>query len=404
MQPSIQTLPTRRFGRTEIHVPVLSLGGMRFQHSWKDLEGDKVSIENQRNIENILKFAAQNGFDHIETARHYGTSEMQLGWGMKKVPQVNRIIQTKIPPSRDPNHFEKELETSFSKLQSSKIDLLSIHGLNLPEHLEQTLKPDGCLSVLRRWQNNGLIGHIGFSTHGPTELIVQAIETGEFDYVNLHWYFIFQDNEPALTAASKFDLGVFIISPTDKGGHLHTPSEKLLELCAPLHPIVFNDLFCLSDPRVHTISVGASKVEDFCLHLDSISLLDKSHFILPNIYKRLMSTANEELGKEWMTTWKHGLPSWEHIPGDINVRTLMWLYILYKCWGMEGYVKSRYGLLGNGSHWFPGSNADDLDSQVSEDELRSVLKASPWVDEIILRLRELREKFKGEISQRLVVD
>ena len=27
--------------------------------------------------------------------------------------------------------------------------------------------------------------------------------------------------------ALKYDLGVFIISPTDKGGHLHTPSDKL---------------------------------------------------------------------------------------------------------------------------------------------------------------------------------
>ena len=69
---------------------------------------------------------------------------------------------------------------------------------------------------------------------------------------------------------------MFIISPTDKGGHLHTPAQRLLELCAPLHPIVFNDLFCLQDPRVHTISVGAARPEDLELHLEALRLLPEA--------------------------------------------------------------------------------------------------------------------------------
>ncbi|CAM9141755.1 unnamed protein product, partial [Heterosigma akashiwo] len=36
----------------------------------------------------------------------------------------------------------------------------------------------------------GKIGHVGFSTHAMTPLIVQAIETGEFDYVNLHYQYV----------------------------------------------------------------------------------------------------------------------------------------------------------------------------------------------------------------------
>jgi len=70
--------------------------------------------------------------------------------------------------------------------------------------------------------------------------------------------------------AKKYDLGVFIISPTDKGGHLHTPSKKMLELCKPLHPIVFNDLFCLRNQNVHTLSVGIAKEADFDLHLENL--------------------------------------------------------------------------------------------------------------------------------------
>ena len=95
--------------------------------------------------------------------------------------------------------------------------------------------------ILRNLQKENLIGSIGFSTHGKSSLIEKAISTNFFDYVNLHWYFINQENTKVINLANKYDLGVFIISPTDKGGHLHSPSRKMLEFCKPLHPIVFND-------------------------------------------------------------------------------------------------------------------------------------------------------------------
>jgi len=39
-------------------------------------------------------------------------------------------------------------------------------------------------------------------------IIVQAIATNQFDYVNLHWYYINQLNWPAI-AASRQDMGVY---------------------------------------------------------------------------------------------------------------------------------------------------------------------------------------------------
>ena len=99
--------------------------------------------------------------------------------------------------------------------------------------------------------------------------------------------------------AHKYDLGVFIISPTDKGGHLHTPSTKIMELCNPLHPIVFNDLFCLRNKNVHTISVGIAKEEDFDLHLEAVSLLSKSDHYVPKILNRLKEESINSLGLEW---------------------------------------------------------------------------------------------------------
>jgi hypothetical protein len=250
-------------------------------------------------------------------------------------------------------------------------------------------------------QKENLIGSIGFSTHGKSSLIEKAISTNLFDYVNLHWYFINQENTKVINLANKYDLGVFIISPTDKGGHLHTPSIKMLELCRPLHPIVFNDLFCLRNKNVHTLSVGVAKEADFDLHLEAVSLLSESEKYVPKIINRLRQEAINALGLEWYQNWNRNLPNWENTPGNINIPVLLWISNLIDWLDMEGFARARYQLLGNGSHWFPGCNANLLDVDVSESQLLEVLEGHINPKKVINKLRNLKEKFGDKVVKRL---
>ena len=68
------------------------------------------------------------------------------------------------------------------------------------------------------------------------------------------------DNMPAVEAARDNDMGVFIISPTDKGGKLYDATPKVVDACAPLHPMLWHDLFLLSRvPGVNVLSLGAAE-------------------------------------------------------------------------------------------------------------------------------------------------
>ena len=394
-------LPYRRFGRTNLKMPILSLGGMRFQKSWNDLKFSEISIKEQSKVENILNLANKYGFSHIETAKYYGTSEVQLGMGFKSTKKKPKIIQTKIPPNRDPKIFEEEIMKSFEKLQVKKIDLLAIHGINTSEHLYQAVRDGGCIDILRNFQKENLIGNVGFSTHGESSLIKKAILTNCFDYVNLHWYFINQANSKVIELAHKYDLGVFIISPTDKGGHLHAPSTKMLDICSPLHPIVFNDIFCLRNKNVHTISVGIAKETDFDLHLEAVSLLPESDQYIPKILNKLRVESINTLGEEWYQCWDRNLPNWQNTPGGINIPVLLWLSNLIDSFCMEDFAKARYQLLGNGSHWFPGNNSNQLDVDISENQLLPLLQRHFQPKKVIKKLRVLKEKFGDKSSKRL---
>jgi len=110
----------RRFGRTNLKIPILSLGGMRFQKSWEQLDSSEISNEEQNKVENILNLADKYGLSHVETAKYYGTSEVQLGMGFQNTEKIPNIIQTKIPPNSDPEIFERDIMTSIEKLKVKK--------------------------------------------------------------------------------------------------------------------------------------------------------------------------------------------------------------------------------------------------------------------------------------------
>src|ERR1022692_4307735 len=95
----------RRFGRTEFAMPVISCGGMRYQFKWQDVDPKEIPAENQRNIEETIHRALELGIQHIETARGYGSSEMQLGRILPALPRQKIIVQTKVAPKADVREF-----------------------------------------------------------------------------------------------------------------------------------------------------------------------------------------------------------------------------------------------------------------------------------------------------------
>src|SRR5215203_715852 len=251
----------RRFGRTKLQMPVFSCGGMRYQQSWEDVAPEAMDEKGQRNLEATILRALELGINHIETARAYGSSEMQLGYILPRLPREQLIVQTKIHPFPTQREFFDTFDRSMRYLKLDHVELLSLHGVNNAELLDWSLRPGGSLDAARQLQRDGRCRFIGFSTHATTDVILRAIESDAFDYVNVHWYFVNDFNWPAIEAAAARDMGVFIISPSDKGGKLYDPPAKLRALCAPLTPIQFNDLYCLARPQVHTLSVGAARPE-----------------------------------------------------------------------------------------------------------------------------------------------
>src|SRR5437879_502945 len=125
----------RRFGRTELRMPVFSCGGMRYQHKWQDIPESEVPPDNQANLEAVIHRAIELGINHIETARGYGSSEMQLGKVLPALPREKIIVQTKVAPMASTKEFIKTFNQSMKYLRLEHVDLLSLHGIKNRDHL-----------------------------------------------------------------------------------------------------------------------------------------------------------------------------------------------------------------------------------------------------------------------------
>ena len=307
-----------------------------------------------------IKKAIALGINHFETARGYGNSEAYLGLALQSDISIARedyYVTTKLPPTRDRTLMTQWIDESLARLQLDYIDCLAIHGINTKEHLEAITQ--GCVEAIQQAQRQGKIRHIGFSTHGSLDLILAAIESDLFEFVNLHYYYFWQRNQPAIALANEKDLGVFIISPGDKGGRLYTPSETLQKLCQPFSPIELTYRFLLSDRRITTLSVGAANPDEL-LFLRLEDKKDKVNWIDPLTLreKERLEALEKHLAQSLNSDRCHQCYQCLPCPESINIPEILRLRNLAVAYDMDDYGQYRYRMLENAGHWFPGTKGD----------------------------------------------
>jgi len=324
---------------------------MRFKNGWNPPR-THLPAESIQNCINITRQALELGINHIETAHGYMKSENLYGVALKElgVPRGSFKMMTKGAPMTG-EETRALVEGQLDSLKLDYLDFYGWHGINNDERLKAAVKPGGPVEVLHRLREEGLIRHIGFSTHGPLDIILQALNTDLFSFVNLHYYYFFQRNLAAVRLAGEKDIGVFIISPNEKGGMLWKPSRKVEETCQPLTAIEFNGRFCLSHPEITTLSMGIHEQKHFPQNLAILNGGDYSSPSMGAIREKMDAPLSGI--SDLCTLCAECLPC----PEDINIPEVLRFRNLLNAYDMVDYGRFRYNMFEGEGHWFPGNFA-----------------------------------------------
>jgi len=314
--------------------------------------GTMRALESPEAMEAVLRRAVAVGINHVETAPAYGPAERHLGSALATLardqPQARAelVITSKILPNLSAADAWSQLLGSLQRLGLQQLDNLAIHGLNTEDHLQWALQGAGA-ELRERALGEGVVGQVGFSSHGSNSLIAKALDSERFQFCSLHLHLFDPARLPLATAALRAGLGVMAISPADKGGRLQDPPAMLLEDCAPWSPLQLAYRFLLAR-GISTLTVGAARPADLDL---AAALATASQALSPEeelALERLQARGQERLGDDWCGQCQACLPC----PREVPIPSLLRLRQLAIGHGMEAFSRERYNLIGQAGHWW----------------------------------------------------
>lgn len=315
------------------------------------------SEASNKRVEEIIHHALSMGINHIDTARGYGTSEKQIGYVLKNIERKKYLISTKVTPKESSKEFVSHVRDSISLLSCDYLDILYIHGINNDGHIHLTMKKGGTTDTAYSLQKDGIIRHVGFSTHGDPETIQKTIDTDRLECVSLHYYFLMQQNLKSVIKAREKNMGISIISPCDKGGQLHRASISLINAAKPFEPHVLSDLFCLTTPGVHTVNIGAEKISDINVRIKGIRYLNQK-IQIDNSVNRTIETMLHNLSGTFCTSCYECEPC----PLKISIPETLRLRNIAVGLNMLDFARWRYNMFEQADHWFPGRKPEYCDN------------------------------------------
>ena len=165
------TLPARPFGKTGVRVPILAIGcGNRLWAAYGDED---------RGVE-ALNLAYDSGIRYFDTAQGYGDGKSETWVGIANKGRRKEVIFATKTSARAYDDVLARADASLKRLQTDRLDVLHIHGLNYEDELEQ-LEKLGTVRALRRLRDQKMVRFIGVTSHTDPAALAKALERYDFD-------------------------------------------------------------------------------------------------------------------------------------------------------------------------------------------------------------------------------
>ena len=143
----------RRLGRLGVENSVLIYGAAA------------LGAVNQETADASVQQALDGGITHFDVAAGYGAAELRLGPWMPRIRQ--QIFLSTKTELRERDAAWAQINDSLVRLQTDHVDLLQLHAIGDLDELDRATGRGGALEAAVRAQEEGLVGAVGITGHGP---------------------------------------------------------------------------------------------------------------------------------------------------------------------------------------------------------------------------------------------
>jgi aryl-alcohol dehydrogenase-like predicted oxidoreductase len=236
----------RRFGSTELEVPVVGMG------TWQtfDVRG---SEEGQRR--QVTEAALTSGAAFFDSSPMYGEAERVLGQTLAG-RRDEAIVATKVW-SADDTRASKQIESSL-RFFGGRVDVFQVHNL---------VAWKTRVADLERLRDDGRVRVIGATHYSPSAFdeLLRAMNSGRIGAIQIPYNPLEREVEArVLPAAADLGLGVIVMRPFGQGGLMRRRVDPAA--LAPLAPYGVTTWtqallkWILSDTRSHVAIPATSSV------------------------------------------------------------------------------------------------------------------------------------------------
>jgi aryl-alcohol dehydrogenase-like predicted oxidoreductase len=170
---AVPSLIRRPIPRTGESLPAIGLG------TWQTFDAGQSESE-RAPLREVMRAFVRSGGSVVDSSPMYGRSEAVVGDLATELGIRNKLfLATKIwTNGRDAG--VRQMEQSFHRLRTQRMDLMQIHNLvDWRTHL----------ATLRRWKEQGKVRYIGVThyTESAYDALARVLETEELDFVQLNY-------------------------------------------------------------------------------------------------------------------------------------------------------------------------------------------------------------------------
>jgi hypothetical protein len=205
----------RQLTKSGVKVSVISFGGMRIP----DISEEQAYL--------VVNRALDLGINYFETAYGYGDSEIKIGKSLgKRRKEIYLSTKNGYNSPMTGDEVKKSVDEQLKRLKTDYLDFYQMWGTDSIELLGKITAPGNKYEAVKQLMKEGVIKHVGMTTHATPEDAEKILETGLFECVTIYYNAYKQSFAKVAALANKLGIGVVAMGPLN-GGFLGSESKEL---------------------------------------------------------------------------------------------------------------------------------------------------------------------------------